>query len=262
MTRNYQSERPPRCALGSAFTLIELLVVVAIIAILAGLLLPALAKAKGKARTTACLSNAKQWGLAFLMYTEDNEGAVPEEGNTLLPIIHPVNADAWYNVVPRSLGLQGLKELYQAAPPDLPLPHSRSLFSCPTAERPRFNPSVNKAYFMYGMNSRICVNRTATPRPPSNPNTRLASVVKPSDTIFLGEVTGQSNSVSAAQSNVTGYYALGRHDDRMMFAMTDGSARLIEPRDFKRTQPEANSAALEWSIDRTVYWWPSPTARY
>ncbi len=154
----------------SGFTLIELLVVIAIIAILAGLLLPTLAKAKGRANRTACLSNLKQWGLALSMYLDDNAQVFPafsipnntpgapggfDQDNIHWPDLANFAAGgygngAWFNALPPYVSQSALWQ-YAANPAGFVNGHN--VFNCPTA---RFLPAevdpLSRVAFSYGIN--------------------------------------------------------------------------------------------------------------
>src|SRR3989454_2116919 len=95
------SGRPSGSALRRAFTLIELLVVVAIIAILASLLLPVLARAKAKAHGVVCLNNTRQLGLAWLLYADDHNGRLAYNlgGDVKIRGVAPANYLNWVNNV-------------------------------------------------------------------------------------------------------------------------------------------------------------------
>jgi prepilin-type N-terminal cleavage/methylation domain-containing protein len=130
------------------FTLIELMMVIAIIAILASMLFAVLAQAQEKGRSTQCLSNLRQWGMAFRMYADDNDDFLPRRGQgvqTLQQIDRPTD---WFNALPSYLGLSSFQMM--ASNNLMPAAHSHSVFICPAANNPGSN------YFLpYGMNMNL-----------------------------------------------------------------------------------------------------------
>ena len=136
------------------FTLIELLVVIAIIAALAGLLLPALSRAKSMARTTDCQSRMRQWGVGTALYLDNNEDVFPREDavdgfNQWELTLESTNGAVWYNCLPKEMSIRPASYYAANLATKEEFYNPKNLFICPEGDyrnRNRTGPNFALAW--------------------------------------------------------------------------------------------------------------------
>ena len=190
------------------FTLIELLVVIAVIAILAAMTMSVLASAREKGRAAQCLSNLRQWGVAFRMYADDNSDFLPRRGQgvqTLQQINRPTD---WFNALPPYFNLPSFQMMISNN--ILPAAHSQSVFICPTAENP------GGTYFLpYGMNMNLCPWNLTLP-------TLYTQVKQPDCVVTLADAPGPYASTYPSKQ---AYGIVARHSGQINLLFLAGEVQ-------------------------------------
>jgi type II secretory pathway pseudopilin PulG len=185
-----------------------LLVVIAIVALLAALLLPALVGAREKARATQCVSNLGQWGLAFRMYANDNSDFLPRRGQGIQPLAQFDRPEDWFNALPAFFGLPAFGQMVGDHAP--PVAHSPSVFVCPAASDPGGN------YFLpYGMNMNLCPWNLPVA-------TKFTEVIKPDAVVAMADAPGP---YASTFPSTRPYSVVARHSARLNLLFLAGQVQ-------------------------------------